>query len=50
VGEEKHLHIFLTSALDRCVFSFMLWPIYFRGRVMEQVAVRETEPSGSFGV
>jgi len=47
VGEEVQLHIFLTSALDRSVFSFMLGIIYSRGRVMEREAVRETEPSGN---
>jgi len=49
VVEEVKLHIFLTSALDRVIFSFMLWPVYSWGRVMEREAVRETEPSGKFG-
>jgi len=50
VGEEVQLHIFLTSALDRSVFSFMLCIIDSWGRVMEREAVRETESSGNFGV
>jgi hypothetical protein len=50
VGVKVQLHIFLTSALDKSLFSFTLWSFYSRGRVMEREAVRETEPSGSFGV
>ena len=39
VGVEVKLHIFLTSALDRGVFSFTLWSFHSRGRVMERKCV-----------